>query len=887
MTKQEAAERTKAQLRATWDLFYHAAGVVEVRALLKDAGKGPAWEGWGNTVLGYFDNFDAFAKSVIALENTRRAKSTYLTLNPVGKDLAARAYNRLIGAKSGEGSADKDIVTRRWLLIDCDPIRPEGISSTDEELQTAIGRAQEIEHALTRRGWPAPVPAMSGNGAHRLYRIDLPNDEASRNLLEATLKSLQLQFGETDKEDEIGAQVMVGTIGIKVDMSVFNAARITKLYGTWVRKGDHLEGLRPHRLSIIESIPNDLAVLSTELLDREATIYRDYQRSIEEEKTKQRAQQHTQRAGDNNDVIGAFNQAHPIDETLTHYGYTQGRGNRWSRPGKADSLGVLVDPKSGKSYHFSDNDPMRNGHRVDSFDLYVANEHGGDVTTAVKTAANELKIGARPQVNTNGHSAQPPEWATAAPPVAKEPVAPRKDDQKSTSHLPDDDSYLLTEGAHDEGNARCIHRRYKDRFAHNDEYGWLRYDGTKWVKNGAEETLDRAVVETFEARIGAALRSGQMEHHKAVVQISIPTKGHIMGAKYCLTSLLYVPYSEFETNPDLLNCRNGTINLQTGELLPHNPKDYVMHCSSVDYDTSADQAPWVNYINGAVGEDTASWLQMASGYGLTAHTREEVLFYLFGPARSGKGTFTEAMLSLLGTPLADVVSFHTLTAPREADTQNFNLAPLHSARFIAASESNAYERFNEAKVKQLTGGDKIQCSFKHKTAFSYRPRYKIWLSSNQPINADPDDDAVWGRVRVIHFPNSHLDHEDKHFKEQMRSEAVLRGALVWAVEGAKKWYALGGKGLPEPQKNKDLKDEQRAELDHVSVWIEENCTTYPGLFTPSANLYTNYSEWCKANGVSVKQQKAFSQALKHKGFADKLVKHDGKPKRGFYGLKIA
>lgn len=445
---------------------------------------------------------------------------------------------------------------------------------------------------------------------------------------------------------------------------------------------------------------------------------------------------------------------------------------------------------------------------------------------------------------------------------------------------------LLTEGASDEGNAQCVSLRYLNRFAHNDEYGWMHYDGVKWIRSGAEEALDRAIVETLQARINAAINSGQMDQHRAIAQKALPTRAHILGAKYCLTSILYVAYAEFETSPDLLNCRNGTIDLRTGALHQHSPLDRLMHCVDIDYDPNADQTQWTDFINNAVGEETAGWLKMAAGYGLTGHTREEVLFYLFGPSRSGKGTFTEAMLSLLGNPLADVVSFHTLTAPREADTQNFNLAPLHNARFVAASESNVYERFNEAKVKQVTGGDKIQCSFKHKTPFSYRPRYKIWLSSNQPINADPDDDAVWGRVRVVHFPHSHLGSEDKGFKERMRSPAVLRGALAWAVQGAKQWYQLGDKGLEEPQKYKDLKDEHRADLDHVSVWIEECCNIAAGHFEPSSELYTSYNNWCKANGVSPKQQKAFSQALKHKGYTDKLVKHQGKPKRGFYGLQI-
>lgn len=261
------------------------------------------------------------------------------------------------------------------------------------------------------------------------------------------------------------------------------------------------------------------------------------------------------------------------------------------------------------------------------------------------------------------------------------------------------------------------------------------------------------------------------------------------------------------------------------------------------------------------------------------------MFYLYGPPRSGKGTFTETLLDMLGDPLGNVISFHVLTAQREVDSQNFALAPLHSSRFVAASESNAYERFNEAKVKLITGGDKIQVAFKHKTPFFYRPRYKIWLSSNQPVNADPDDDAVWGRIRVVEFLHSYLGKEDKGLKYDMRSPAILEGVLAWAVEGAMKWFALGRQGLPELERGKRLKAGQRAELDNVQAWLDETCTA-ADTFTAYASLYLSYQEWCKNRGVEPKKQKGFSQSLLAKGYQNKLAKLDGKMIRGFTGLRL-
>ena len=143
--------------------------VVEVRILNID--------GRRNRVdSGYFDDFATLAKAIPAYN--ARAEGIYITLNPVNPDLLARAANR-IKAWSNLTTADSDIVRRRWLPIDIDPVRPSGISSTKAEHAAAHARAQGIQEWLSDLGWPTPLYADSGNGAHLLYRIDLPNDSAS------------------------------------------------------------------------------------------------------------------------------------------------------------------------------------------------------------------------------------------------------------------------------------------------------------------------------------------------------------------------------------------------------------------------------------------------------------------------------------------------------------------------------------------------------------------------------------------------------------------------------------------------------------------------------------------------------------------------------------
>lgn len=449
--------------------------------------------------------------------------------------------------------------------------------------------------------------------------------------------------------------------------------------------------------------------------------------------------------------------------------------------------------------------------------------------------------------------------------------------------------YLLTNGLHDEGNAQCTHERHDRKFLYNDAYGWLSFTGTHWTSEGAEAAVERAITETLQARIAAANAAGA-EQWGGVITKSIPNHNRVTGAKSQLRSIVYAPVSTFDSNPDLLNCKNGAVDLRTGALLPHDIDQRFMYCIGYNYNPDAIHstyyATWTEWLDAATNKEQADWLQMAQGYSLTGHTREEILVYMHGPTRSGKGTYTSAMLRLLGEPLAKAVQFSMFTATRGGDDQNFDLAPLKPSRFIAASESRQYERFNEAKVKQITGGDSVSCAFKHRDHFTYTPQFKIWLSSNHPINADPDDDAVWGRIRLIEFPNSYLGKEDKGLKLSFQSPEMLEAILAWAVVGSRRWYALGKSGLPEIESSRRIKEAHRGDLDNIAAWLGEQCRVGGDSFTANSMLYLAYEKWCEDNGVEPKKQKGFSQALLRKGHQSKLAKIDGKVHRGFIGIAI-
>ena len=191
------------------------------------------------THIGYFD--DPAKMAAAASKLTSKTGNAYITLNPCPKDLMARTGANLVRqAEKGEATADKDIVRRRLLLIDCDPARPSKIASSEAERQKAKELAETVADSLHKAGWGWPLLADSGNGFHLLYRIDLPNTDDAKHLVARVLEAVKHRWE---------------TKAVKIDTTVSNAARISRFYGTRNRKGFGDEA-RPHRpSSIIDNPP--------------------------------------------------------------------------------------------------------------------------------------------------------------------------------------------------------------------------------------------------------------------------------------------------------------------------------------------------------------------------------------------------------------------------------------------------------------------------------------------------------------------------------------------------------------------------------------------------------------------------------------------------------
>lgn len=475
------------------------------------------------------------------------------------------------------------------------------------------------------------------------------------------------------------------------------------------------------------------------------------------------------------------------------------------------------------------------------------------------TPPRRAKIRLMPSANGTAYTPPPPPPQPAGP-VASGGDPDRK--RKSVATSPTE-AYFLAAAADDEGNARCLNYVHGRRFLYCPAYGWLRWTGTHWSPENAEAAVRKAAVSVLKRRRMLAVKRDQEKLVKATAVYNQRVAGVIALFRDMVTEAVRM----FDADPDLLNCLNGVIDLRTGQLAPHDPAQRYTYCVAADYQQDADASVWLDFLSAAVAEpDVIHYLQVALGYTITGRTSEECLFYLYGPTRAGKGTFTETLMALLGQPVGKEVNFTTFTSKRDGDTQNFDLAPLKPARYVTASEDNKYDTLNAAKIKLVTGGNDLYCAFKYRDHFSYRPMFKLWLASNNPVNADPDDAAVWGRVKVIHFPNSHFGNEDKTLKDKLREPASLSGLLSWLVDGAIEWYASAPKGLQAPPSVTDNTQAARDDLDYVAHWATE-CLYITGNqnhFETNADIYASYLAWCKENGVQPKQLRGLTRSLGQK-----------------------
>jgi putative DNA primase/helicase len=424
------------------------------------------------------------------------------------------------------------------------------------------------------------------------------------------------------------------------------------------------------------------------------------------------------------------------------------------------------------------------------------------------------------------------------------------------------DVYNSEQLDHD-GHAACILAKYPDIYKYTPQTGWLIYRNGYWQTKGAESSVGRAIKNTLRERDKLIKKDASLENEKmrsAMRRLCKVNSGAVAGVKTVLKDYEEVEddIDEYDQYPYLLNCSNGIVDLRTSELLDHSPNYKFTYKLSTNYNPDALDPIWFEFLDSLeLSSDVLRFINLMFGYALTGSTKDELMFYFWGPTRSGKGTITNTILEVM-EDLAMGTNFRTFTAKRYGDTQNFDLAPMKSKRLITASESNRDEQINSSMFKQATGGDPVWASFKGKDGFTFKPQWKILLSSNFTLNADPFDTAIWARVRTIRMTKSFVGQEDKTLKDRLTSQSCKETILNWMIGGAKDWYE---NGLTLPQEIVDATTYQRLQASSVLLFVDRCCSLTVDERAEGSALYGAYVDWCRSSGYRPFGRKRFTQGL--------------------------
>lgn len=417
------------------------------------------------------------------------------------------------------------------------------------------------------------------------------------------------------------------------------------------------------------------------------------------------------------------------------------------------------------------------------------------------------------------------------------------------------------------GNAeRLVARHGKDiRYCH-EWNKWLIWTGTHWqidltgeVERRAKETIraiysEAAEIEDEEKRAALAKHAAKSETNRAIsamVELAKSEPG------------IPVLSDQLDSDIWLLNCKNGTLDLRTGELRPHNRKDYITRIIPTEYNPYADFEEWAKFLHRIMNDNAEliSFLQRAVGYSLTGSTREQCLFMLYGCGANGKTTFLEAISDVLAG-YAQRTPTDTLLAKDTSGISN-DIARLKGARFVVASEVEEGKRMAESLVKQMTGGEKMTARFMRAEYFEFTPHFKLWVGTNHKPVIRGTDQAIWRRIKLIPFNVTIPPEErDKNLLNKLRRE--MPGILNWAVMGCMDWQK---NGLGEPEEVIKATNDYRSEMDVLTRFITDCCTTNTQRSIKSSVLYKKYAEWSRDNNEFTLSQTKFSTRMQEKGFS--------------------
>ena len=443
-------------------------------------------------------------------------------------------------------------------------------------------------------------------------------------------------------------------------------------------------------------------------------------------------------------------------------------------------------------------------------------------------------------------------------------------------------------------NSYRIRHYYKGRIWYALGVGWILWTGKFWrsdptnegsIATGFVDSLSRriateagAVTRRASEEVDGDRRKALMTQAESLMRWAVQSENErVIASGLKLTKhALLIEYGTLNADPWLFNVQNGTVDLRTGTLRPHNPTDLITFISPVSYDPAALCPTWERFLSEvfAGDADMVAFIQRAIGWSLTGVVKERALFFLHGNAgKNGKTTMVEAMMKLVGNcgessyGYGRKVGADTFMKSRNSEDNQRKAATLAGPRFVCTSEVDEEHRLNEQLVKDITGGDTLEGRRLYQEAFTFKPQFKPWMYGNHKPEIRGTDDAMWSRVRLVPFEVSFRGREDLDLADKL--EAELSGILNWAIQGCLDWQRTG---LQPPAKVQAATQAYREEMDVFGPFIAECCVINRAADVKAQDLWNAYRAWCADNGHREQTQHKFGRYLTAKGWKDEGTK---------------
>ncbi len=700
------------------------AGVFEIRAPnARLNGSRPG------TAAGYFDNHEAAVKAAVKLSG--HVPAIYTTLNLVDPAVLGRAANRL-DPRAKHTTNDAEITARRWLLLDFDPVRPAGISSSDAEHTATLERALVVRDWLNSQGWPAPVYADSGNGAHLLYRIDLPNDADSKTLIEAVLKTLASRFdGER----------------VKIDTGVFNASRISKLYGTQACKGDPLPD-RPHRMARILEAPETLSPVDLEHL-----------RALVPPPAAAAAASPSHPASCSPAPSGDFftkvnDRAMRSLSVWVPSLFPDAKSYRDGYRVESQALGrdleedLSIQPNGIKDFGLADQGDRASGKRT-PIDVVIEHGHQPDAKAAARwlcdalsidpaqlgwrepnPAAQQTKRDAKASRAREGVSFNPTSSSSSAQSDSYSVILENQTVTFSTINKICLESGKKEELPADSIAAKRIAEVLKGSLAFNrDAISWHLFTKTHW------QPVEASVAEELVTKVLYDAVPGGFELRYLTAILKLLVKGLLPLPQPDAKAAGWIPFE------------NGILEPATRTLHPVTPENAMTWCLPYRYDPAATCPTIKKWLLTALDGDkeTREFLRAWLSAVLEGRPDLQKFLHLLGPGGSGKGTFIRLTENLIGARNA------TITDLRNLEQNRFETAGLYGKRLVAITDSGNY-RGGVAVLKALIGQDRIRLERKHQQqAGTFVFGGSVILASNEGMETTDYTSGLERRRLTVEF----------------------------------------------------------------------------------------------------------------------------------------